>query len=242
MEPWAGLDLAHLPRHVAIIMDGNRRWAKQRLLSGLAGHKAGRDTLHERVKDCVALGIPHLTAYAFSTENWKRPAEEVGFLWALFLDTLEREVEALDRNGVRMRFIGEIGALTDDLRAAIVRAEERTVDNTALNLNIALNYGGRAELVSAARRMAEDAKAGRLDPSRIDEAIFEGYLYTSGQPDPDLLIRTSGELRISNYLLWQLAYTELYVTDTLWPDFGREKFREALVAYQRRDRRFGARP
>ncbi len=241
-DPWPGVDRKKLPRHVAVIMDGNRRWALARHMPGQSGHSAGRDTLRELVKACVDVGIPHLTAFAFSTENWKRSADEVGFLWALFRDTLDKEVGEMHANGVRMRFIGEIQELTADIRERIAGAEARTQANTALTLNIALNYGSRREIVSAARRLAEAVALGDMQPADIDEAAFGRYLYTGDQPDPDLLIRTSGEFRISNYLLWQLAYTEIYVTDTYWPDFGRADLREALLAYQRRDRRFGATP
>lgn len=241
-EPWAGIDRAKLPRHVAVIMDGNRRWAVARHLPGKSGHSAGRDTLRELVKACIEVGIPYLTAFAFSTENWKRSADEVGFLWALFRDTLDREVEDLHRNGVRMRFIGEIQDLSADLQCLIAAAEARTGGNTALTLTIALNYGSRREIAAAARRVAMDVQAGKLRPEDITEDSFGRYLYTGDQPDPDLLIRTSGEFRISNYLLWQLAYTEIHVTGTYWPDFDRTDLREALLDYQKRDRRFGARP
>ncbi|MBM3268264.1 MAG: di-trans,poly-cis-decaprenylcistransferase [Candidatus Sericytochromatia bacterium] len=241
-DQWQGVDRSRLPRHVAVIMDGNRRWAIARHLPGKSGHRAGRDTLRDLVKACVEIGIPYLTAFAFSTENWKRSADEVGFLWALFRDTLDREVDEMHANGVRMRFIGEIQELTPDLRERIAHAERRTAGNTALTLTIALNYGSRREIVSAARRLAEDVAAGALRPEDLDEATFGSYLYTGDQPDPDLLIRTSGEFRISNYLLWQLAYTEIYVTQTYWPDFGRADLRDALLAYQGRERRYGARP
>lgn len=227
---------------MAVIMDGNRRWAVARHLPGKSGHRAGRDTLRELVKACIEVGIPYLTAFAFSTENWKRSADEVGFLWALFRDTLDREVEDLHRNGVRMRFIGEIQDLSPDLQRLIAAAEARTRDNTVLTLTIALNYGSRREIAAAARRIALDVQAGRLRPEDITEESFGTYLYTGDQPDPDLLIRTSGEFRISNYLLWQLAYTEIHVTDTYWPDFSREDLRAALLEFQRRERRFGARP
>ncbi|MBM3276146.1 MAG: di-trans,poly-cis-decaprenylcistransferase [Candidatus Sericytochromatia bacterium] len=239
-DVWAGVDRTRLPRHVAVIMDGNRRWALARRLSGKSGHRAGRDTLRELVKAFKELGIGYLTAFAFSTENWKRSEDEVGFLWALFRDTLDKEVDEMHRNGVRMRFIGEIGELSDDLRQRIADAERKTRDNTAVTLNVALNYGGRREIASAARRLAEDIQEGKLTPDQVTEARFGSYLYTGDQPDPDLLIRTSGEFRISNYLLWQIAYSEIYVTDTFWPDFGRADLRDALIAYQGRDRRFGA--
>lgn len=239
-DPWRGVDRGSLPRHLAVIMDGNRRWALMRSLPGKSGHRAGRDTLRNLVTHCRELGISYLTAFAFSTENWKRSEDEVGFLWALFKDTLEREVRDLHKNNVRMRFIGEIHELGRDLQRSIADAEQLTGHNTGLTFNIALNYGGRREIVAAARKAAEAVQQGRLAPEALTEEIFGSFLYTGDQPDPDLLIRTSGEFRISNYLLWQLAYTEIYVTDTFWPDFGKEDLRKALLSYQKRDRRFGA--
>ncbi|MBU6428061.1 MAG: di-trans,poly-cis-decaprenylcistransferase [Cyanobacteria bacterium REEB65] len=241
-NPWAGIDRSALPRHLAVIMDGNRRWALMRSLPGKSGHRAGRDTLRNLVRFCRELGISHLTAFAFSTENWNRSEEEVSFLWALFKDTLEREVQDLHRNNVKMRFIGEIHELSSDFRRSIAEAEALTGGNTGLTFNIALNYGGRREIVAAARRAAAAVQEGRLSPELLTEEVFGRFLYTGEQPDPDLLIRTSGEFRISNYLLWQLAYTEIYVTNTFWPDFGQEDLRQALLSYQKRDRRFGARP
>lgn len=238
-DAWPGVDLAAVPRHLAVIMDGNRRWALTRSLPGKSGHRAGRDTLRKLVTYCREIGIAHLTAFAFSTENWKRSADEVSFLWALFRDTLEREVHDLHKNNVKMRFIGEIQELGRDLQRSISRAEDLTHRNTGLVFNIALNYGGRREIVSATRRIAAAVAEGRLAPDDVTEDLFCRFLYTGDQPDPDLLIRTSGEFRISNYLLWQLAYTEIYVTDTYWPDFGREDLLEALLTYQKRDRRFG---
>ncbi|MBI6545315.1 MAG: di-trans,poly-cis-decaprenylcistransferase [Cyanobacteria bacterium NC_groundwater_1444_Ag_S-0.65um_54_12] len=223
-------------------MDGNRRWALARQLPGKNGHRAGRDTLRELVKSCLELGIPYLTVFAFSTENWKRSADEIGFLWVLLRETLEREAKKLCENDVRLRFIGEIGELAPDLQVRIRRAEGLTATSRSLTLNIALNYGGRREIVAAARQLAQAVLAGELAPTQIDESVFSTYLYTKDQPDPDLLIRTSGEFRISNYLLWQLAYAEIYVTKALWPDFNRQDLCEALLEYQRRDRRFGARP
>ena len=240
-DHWAGIDRSKLPQHLAVIMDGNRRWAVARHMPGMSGHSAGRDTLRELVKACIDVGIPYLTAFAFSTENWKRSADEVGFLWALFRDTLDREIEALHRNGVRMRFIGEIQDLSEDLRRLIAAAEDRTRDNTSLNLNVALNYGGRREIVSAARRIVADVQAGTLGPDDITENRLERYLYTGGQPDPAMVIRTTGEFGCCKYLLWRIAYTEIHVTRTFWPDFKRADLREALLEFQRRDRRFGAR-
>jgi undecaprenyl diphosphate synthase len=237
---WSGVDLDRLPRHLAVIMDGNRRWALRQLLPGIQGHRAGVGTMRELVKACCELGIPHLTVYAFSTENWKRSQDEVGYLWALFQEVIEHEVEELDAQGVRMRFIGEIDELAPRIQSVISQAESRTAGNSRLTLNIALNYGGRREILEVTRAVARAAMSGQLEVESLDEASLARFFYTAGQPDPDLLVRTSGEMRLSNYLLWQLAYTEIHVTDTLWPDFRHEDLRQALVAFQRRDRRFGA--
>lgn len=239
---WEGVDRTRLPEHVAVIMDGNRRWAISRLLPGKQGHRAGVDTLRELVRSCVDLGIPYLTVYAFSTENWKRSEDEVGYLWNLFNETIAKEVDSLDEAGVRMRFIGEIDELNPKIRSTIQQAEARTGGNTKLTLNIALNYGGRREIVEVVKAVARAAQAGQIDAESLDETRLGSFFYTAGQPDPDLLIRTSGECRISNYLLWQLAYTEIYITETLWPDFRKEDFRLALLDFQVRERRFGARP
>lgn len=241
-EAWEGLDRARVPRHVAVIMDGNRRWALNRLLPSKQGHRAGVETLRELVRACCDLEIGYLTVYAFSTENWNRSSEEVGYLWSLFQEAIMREVEGLDENGVRMRFIGELEELNPKIRASIQQAETRTAANNRLTLNIALNYGGRREILEVVKAVARAATAGEIDAEALDESKLASFFYTAGQPDPDLLIRTSGEQRISNYLLWQLAYTEIYITPTLWPDFRREDLRLALLDYQTRDRRFGARP
>ena len=239
---WEGLDPNRMPQHVAVIMDGNRRWAVKRLLPTKQGHRAGVEPLRTLVKACRDLGIRHLTVYAFSTENWSRSAEEVGFLWNLLQESIMREVDGLDAHGVRMRFIGEIDELGQKIRSAIAQAESRTAANDKLTLNIALNYGGRREILEVVKAIAHAAKASEIDIESLDERKLSSFFYTAGQPDPDLLIRTSGEQRISNYLLWQLAYTELYVTPTLWPDFGEEDFRQALLDYQSRQRRYGGRP
>ncbi|MBX6377681.1 MAG: isoprenyl transferase [Clostridia bacterium] len=228
-----------LPRHIAIIMDGNGRWAQRRGLSRTAGHRAGVEALREVVKGCAELGIEYLTLYAFSTENWRRPRSEVMALWDLLVESLDRRLDELDERGVRILVIGEAGRLPPRVRAAVARAVSRTADNTGLTLILALNYGGRREIVAAVRAIAREVRAGRLDPSDIDEATVERHLYTAGIPDPDLLIRPSGELRVSNFLLWQLAYTEFWVTPVLWPDFGRRELEEAIRAYQGRERRFG---
>lgn len=236
---WPGLDKAVLPRHVAVVMDGNRRWAKRKLLGGFSGHKAGVETVRVLLKLCRELGIGHLTIYAFSTENWRRSDEEVGFLMGLFEEVVRRELDELDRNGVRLRFIGDLSALPKALRKEIAVAEERTANNTAICLNVAANYGGRADILQATKALAQEVVAGRLAVEDIDEARFSAALATGGQPDPDLFIRTSGEARLSNFLLWQAAYTELYFTDTLWPEFRQPHFLQALLSYQNRDRRLG---
>jgi len=228
-----------LPRHVAIIMDGNRRWAKQRLLPATAGHEAGRRTLKRMVQACRNLGSPFLTVYAFSTENWSRSREEVGFLWALFRETLRSEIRELDEAGVRMTFPGERDALPEDIRTLVEDAEARTAGHGGLTLNIALNYGSRAEILRAVRRLATEVAEGRLAPGAIDEGRLAAALDTAGQPDPDLLIRTSGESRLSNFLLWQVAYAELHITPVLWPDFDDAALARALEDYQTRERRFG---
>ena len=235
----AELDPARIPRHVAIIMDGNGRWAVRRGLRRAAGHRAGVKSLKETVKTCARLGVEVLTVYAFSTENWQRPASEVHTLMDLLAEVLNRELDELHEAGIRVRVIGRVSGLPPSVQAEIRRAEELTRHNRHMLLVVALNYGGRAEIADAARRLAEDVQAGRLAPSDIDEACFARYLYTADLPDPDLLIRTGGEFRVSNFLLWQLAYAELWVTPVYWPDFRRLHLLQAIVDYQRRDRRFG---
>ncbi|HEY9723764.1 MAG TPA: isoprenyl transferase [Oscillatoriaceae cyanobacterium] len=239
---WPGLDRTRLPRHVAVIMDGNRRWAKKRLMGGFQGHRAGVETVRVLLKLCRELGIPHLTIYAFSTENWQRSDEEVAFLMSLFEEVIQREVSELIANGVRLRFIGDVPGLPATLQQQIREAETRTADCKAITLNVAANYGGRAELIRAARRLAERVRSGELALEAIDEAAIADELYTAGQPDPDLLIRTSGEARLSNFLLWQVAYTEVYFTDVMWPEFRQPHFLEALLSFQERERRFGGGP
>lgn len=228
-----------LPRHVAIIMDGNGRWARRRDLPRTAGHEAGLRKVREITEECGRLGIPYLTLFAFSTENWKRPAEEVSYLMNLFYQSLQQVTAELHSQEVRIRFLGLPDGLPAKLRSMIDEVEKQTAANRRLNLNLAINYGGRSELVQAVRRLVKEAREQDLKPEEITEERLAGYLFTAGQPDPDLLIRTSGEQRISNFLLWQLAYTEFYFTDTLWPDFGPAAFREALLAYKKRSRRFG---
>jgi undecaprenyl diphosphate synthase len=233
------LDLERLPVHVAIIMDGNGRWAKKRLMNRVRGHEKGADTVRRIVRTCREIGISTLTLYAFSTENWARPKAEVMALMQLLRRFLQRERATLLENDIRLGTIGQIERLPAEVRAELDDVMRATASNTSMRLNLALSYGGRQELVEMTRRVAAQVAAGTLTPEAIDADTVAANLYTAGQPDPDLMIRTSGEMRISNYLLWQLAYAELYITDTLWPDFSREEFLDILVAFQKRDRRFG---
>ncbi len=228
------------PTHVAIIMDGNGRWATGRGLPRVAGHKRGGDAVRRTVRGAAELGIRYLTLFGFSSENWKRPLAEVTDLMGLLRHYLLGEVADLHRNGVRVRVIGDRERLAPDIVTLIANAEAMTRDNAGLNLTVALSYGSRAEIVFAARRLAREVAAGRLAAEAIDEAAFARSLFTDGIPDPDLLIRTSGEKRLSNFLLWQGAYTELVFLDVLWPDFGREHLEEAVREFHRRERRYGA--
>jgi undecaprenyl diphosphate synthase len=227
------------PRHIAVIMDGNGRWAKSRHLPRIAGHRKGAEAVRSLVRSCTDLNIPFVTIYAFSSENWKRSPEEVSDLMSLLRFYLQREISDLHKQGVQIRFIGDRDRLDNDIKTMIEGAESLTKENQEITLSIALNYGSRHEIALAARRIAEDARAGRLDPDKVDEACVASYLDTAEVPDPDLLIRTSGEQRLSNFLLWQSAYTELVFLSTLWPDFDRESLLEAIEEYQRRDRRYG---
>jgi undecaprenyl diphosphate synthase len=229
-----------LPSHVAIIMDGNGRWAKARGLPRTAGHRKGADAVRRAVEAAGELGIPYLTLFSFSCENWKRPAAEIHDLMGLLRRYIRSEIAELHEKGVRLRVIGERHRLAPDIIRMIEDAEARTRDNTSLTLVIAISYGGRQEIVNAARRLASAAAKGELDPAAIDEDIFASALETQGIPDPDLLIRTSGEKRISNFLLWQLAYGEMVFTDRLWPDFSKEDFTAAIAEYMQRERRYGA--
>ncbi|HET9531323.1 MAG TPA: isoprenyl transferase [Blastocatellia bacterium] len=233
------MDPARLPAHVAIIMDGNGRWASRRNLPRVAGHRAGADAVRRTVEAAARLGIGWLTLYAFSTENWKRPRIEVEALMKLLGEFLRKEIKSLQKNNIRFQTLGRPDALPETLSEEIKRAEKFTSANTGLQLNIAINYGGRAEMTDVIKQMAWEAFAGRLNPDRIDEGVISDRLYTAQMPDPDLLIRTGGEMRISNFLLWQIAYSEIFVTDTLWPDFGRADFLGAILDYQKRDRRYG---
>lgn len=228
-----------MPAHVAVIMDGNGRWARQRSRPRQAGHRAGVRTARAIVEACARRGIGVLTLFAFSSENWRRPRREVGALMRLFVEALDREVEELHGNGVRLVFIGDRDGLSDTLQARMAAAEERTRGNDRLVLVIALAYGGRWDIVQATRRLAEDAAAGRIDPTAIDEDALAGRMALAGLPDPDLLIRTGGEHRISNFLLWNLAYAECWFTDCLWPDFGEAELDAALARYRSVERRFG---
>jgi undecaprenyl diphosphate synthase len=230
---------ASLPRHVAMIMDGNGRWARRRFLPRFAGHKAGLETVRAMVRACLEKGIGTLTLFAFSSENWRRPPEEVGLLMNLFLTALEREVAKLNEYGVQLRVIGDRSAFSEELQARIASAEALTAGNSALVLVIAANYGGRWDLTQAARKLAEAVQSGTLDPAAITSARLAAELSLADLPEPDLFIRTGGEQRISNFLLWQLAYTELYFTPILWPDFDAAAFAEALASFATRQRRFG---
>ena len=224
------------PQHIAIIMDGNGRWAKQRGLPRLEGHRRGVETVRTVVDAARELGIRYITLYAFSVENWKRPDTEITALMGLLKHYLRLELKTLLKNNIRFHVIGQRERLSPDIRDELQMAEARTSTNTGMIFNIALSYGGRAEIVDAARRAIREG----CDPETLDEQTFASFLYTAGQPDPDLMIRTSGEMRVSNFLLWQIAYAEIYVTDALWPDFRARHLLEAVVEYQKRDRRYGA--
>jgi len=233
------IDFVRLPRHVAIIMDGNGRWARLRSKNRVEGHRAGIDAVRDTVETAARLGLEVLTLYAFSIENWKRPESEVSVLMGLLKHYLRSELDTLLRNNIRFRLVGRGDELAPDIREELARAEERTASATGLQFNIALNYGGRAEITDAVKRLfAELLKDGR-SPESIDEQALAAHLYTAGQPDPDLLIRTSGELRVSNFLLWQIAYSEIWVTDVLWPDFRRRHLLQAIADFQKRERRYG---
>lgn len=230
-----------IPAHVAVILDGNGRWAKKRNLPRAMGHKEGCVTLEKMVRVASDMGISYFTVYGFSTENWKRTADEVGALMQLFRYYMVRLLKVATANNVKVLMIGDKNRFDADIIEGIDRLVEGTRDNTGLTFVIAINYGGRDEIVRATRRMLKDCKEGILTEEQLNETMFASYLDTAGTPDPDLLIRTSGELRLSNYLLWQLAYTELYVTDCLWPDFNKEELEKAIAAYNKRERRFGGR-
>jgi undecaprenyl diphosphate synthase len=236
------LDMDRLPRHIAVIMDGNGRWAQEHGKRHVEGHEAGARSVRAVIEGCRELGVDTLTLYAFSTENWKRSDFEVNALFRLMSKYIHREIDEIHQNNIRVGFIGRWDGLPAKAREDLQHCLDRTRDNTAMQCNVALNYGGRAELVDAARAMARAVKAGDLDPEAIDEATFAGNLYAPECSEVDLLIRTSGEMRISNFLLWQLSYAEIVVQDVLWPDFRKEHLCEAILAYQGRKRRFGGRP
>jgi len=229
----------NIPQHVAIIMDGNGRWARAHHLPKLAGHRAGVKAAEEAMKAAGELGIKVLTLYTFSTENWKRPKHEVDALFKLLEDYLERETTRLNENNIRFSVIGDIGNLPESVRTKLNKTIESTKNNTGLIVNLALNYGSRGEITQAVRHIANDVAQGRLCADIIDEKVFSGYLYTKDLPDPDMLIRTSGEYRVSNFLLWQISYAELYITRKLWPDFKKNDLKKAILEYQNRERRFG---
>ncbi len=234
------IDPGRLPRHIAIIMDGNGRWAKRRGLPRVAGHKAGIDAVRATVETCARMGVRALTLYAFSVENWKRPRSEVETLWGLLHTYMRRELPNLMKNSIRVRAIGRLAALPEQVRSDLREAMQETAGNTGLQVNLAINYSGRAEIADAVNALIEEARQqGSVAKLDVDEEAIASRLYTAGLPDPDLLIRTSGEMRISNFLLWQIAYAELYVTSTLWPDFRRGDLLRAVLEYQKRDRRFG---
>jgi undecaprenyl diphosphate synthase len=228
-----------LPDHIAVIMDGNGRWAKKRSLPRIAGHKAGRESVRVIVRTCARLGIPALSLYTFSLENWRRPAREVKALMRFLGTVLKSEYLELKENNIRLRAMGQLDLLPSDTRKVLDETIESLSSNDGMILNLCISYGGRAEIVDAVKGIAAEAASGSLDPDSIDEAVFAKHLYSPEIPDPDLLIRTSGEMRISNFLLWQLAYTEIVVTDVLWPDFREENVFAAIDEYLRRDRRFG---
>jgi undecaprenyl diphosphate synthase len=227
--------LTKIPTHVAIIMDGNGRWAKQRGLPRNEGHRAGVENMRRVLEGAVEFGVKVLTIYAFSTENWGRPEEEVRGLLSIFEEVIAREVTELHKNGVRLRHLGTLEGISDRMKEAVQGAIELTKQNDRITLNIAFNYGGRAEILNAIARLIEN----RVTPERLDEKLFESFLYTAGTPDPDLIVRTAGEMRLSNFLIWQAAYAEYYSTPTFWPDFDKQELYKALVAFSQRQRRFG---
>lgn len=233
------LDPEKMPRHVAIIMDGNGRWAEKHTLGRIFGHKKGAEAVHVAVRTCRELGVKYLTLYAFSVENWFRPAVEVNALMNLLEDYLDNQLEEMMEYGIRLNVIGDIDSLRDSVRKKLREVMEKTTRNNAMTLTLALSYGGRDEILSAVRRIMKDSLEGRLKPEELNRELFARYLYTADMPDPDLLIRTSGEYRISNFCLWQIAYTEFHFTDVLWPDFSRDDLIRAIADYQSRERRFG---
>ena len=236
---FAELDANRLPQHVAVIMDGNGRWAQRRHLPRIAGHRAGVQSARTVIESCARLNIPALTLYAFSMENWRRPKAEIDFLMRLLREYLRKELPVIHRNNIRLLVIGRPDQLPEAVRTDVERAMDQTAKNSGMQLAVALNYGGRAELVDAFNRILDRVRNNGLANARVDEDMISQHLYTAGLPDPDLLIRTSGEMRVSNFLLWQIAYAEIYVSETLWPDFTRAQLLEALLDFQKRERRYG---
>lgn len=228
-----------MPKHIAVIMDGNGRWAKSKGLARIAGHRVGVQALKNMIIALDELGIPYVTVYAFSTENWKRPKEEVDALMDLIVEFIDSEIDYLNEKNVKVNAIGDISQLNKKAYDKITYAMELTKNNDNIVMNVALNYGGRQEIIRAVKEISREVAAGKLNPEDIDEALFAGYLYTAGQPDPDLMIRSSGEMRISNFLLWQIAYSEFWISDILWPDFKKQDLWKAIWDYQNRDRRYG---
>lgn len=226
---------ATMPRHIAIVMDGNGRWAKKRFLPRVAGHAKGVEAIRRTIEGCIARGVSYLTVFAFSSENWNRPSEEVGFLMRLFLSTLEKEVDRLHANNIRLNVVGDISRFDPNLQEAIAQAQKKTLANTALTLTVCANYGGRWDILQALKRMSQNG----IGATEMTEERLASYLALSYAPDPDLFIRTGGEQRVSNFLLWQLAYTELYFTETYWPDFDDKELEKAILSFQARERRFG---
>jgi undecaprenyl diphosphate synthase len=233
------IDKNNLPTHIAIIMDGNGRWAKKKGALRIFGHRNAITSVRQTTESCAELGIKYLTLYAFSTENWSRPTEEVNALMELLVSTIRGEIKELVKNNIRLLTIGNIKDLPPNCQKELQEAKEITKNNTGLNVILAISYSGRWEILDAVKNISQHIKEGIIDPAKIDEKLFSGYLNTAGIPDPELLIRTSGEMRISNFLLWQIAYSEIYITDVLWPDFRKENIYEALISYQKRERRFG---
>jgi undecaprenyl diphosphate synthase len=233
------IDSNSLPKHIAIIMDGNGRWASKRALPRVFGHKAGMEALREVVKACSDIGIKILTVYAFSTENWNRPTDEVSYLMNLLIEYMRKEINELNKNKVKIKILGDISGLPKVTREEVENAARLTENNKGIQFNIALNYGSRAEIISACKRIAEDFKEGKISSEEITEDLVSEHLFTKGDIDPDLIIRTSGEKRLSNFLLWQSAYSELVFVEEMWPDFNRKHLEKAIIEYQSRDRRFG---
>ena len=233
------IDWNKLPQHIAIIMDGNGRWAQQHAIGRIRGHKKGAQAVRTTVKTCREIGIKYLTLFAFSVENWERPAKEVEALMFLLEEYLTKEIRQLQKQGIRLTTIGEIDRLHTSVKEKLLEAKETTIKNDKMILNLALSYGGKDEIIRAVKKIIQDNKNGEIDINEINKGTFNNYLYTSGMPDPDLLIRTSGEYRISNFLLWQMAYTELCFTNVLWPDFTKDDIFKAIASYQKRERRFG---